>query len=182
MLILESLPMTFKEMTFSDLKEFCRLCLLPLDGSYIDCALGDHSELKDTIKMVYNIDVSTICPPPHPKCLSSCMHSSIQFHSIRYDIFCCCHCCFRLDSSERRVLDESVPDVLRHFAGEHNPLCACGWNTKEFITNPAYQEQTTKFGQEKSRQKRTKAAPDRCHSSQWRWNDWNWAKLYVRIG
>lgn len=46
-------------MTFSDLNEFCRLCLLPFNGSsYIDCALGEHTELKDTIKMVYNIDVS----------------------------------------------------------------------------------------------------------------------------
>lgn len=44
-------------MTFSDLSEFCRLCLLPLNGSYIDCALKDHVELKDTIKMVYRIDV-----------------------------------------------------------------------------------------------------------------------------
>lgn len=46
------------KMTFSDLSEFCRLCLLPLNGPYIDCALGDHLELRDTIKMVYNIDVS----------------------------------------------------------------------------------------------------------------------------
>lgn len=45
-------------MTFSDLSEFCRLCLMPLNGSYIDCALSDHAELKDTIKMVYNVDVS----------------------------------------------------------------------------------------------------------------------------
>lgn len=44
------------EMTFSDLSEFCRFCLLPLNDSYIDCALD--TELKDTIKMVYNIDVS----------------------------------------------------------------------------------------------------------------------------
>lgn len=75
--------MTFKEMTFSDLKEFCRLCLLPLDGAYIDCALGDHSELKDTIKMVYNIDVSTICPPPTLNVYPvACTH---RFNFIRYD-------------------------------------------------------------------------------------------------
>lgn len=57
--------MPAEEMTFSDLKEFCRLCLLPLNGSYIDCALSDHAELKDTIKMVYNIDVSLATSPPY---------------------------------------------------------------------------------------------------------------------
>lgn len=45
-------------MTFTDLSHFCRLCLMPLNGSYVDCAIDDNCELKDTIKMVYNIDVS----------------------------------------------------------------------------------------------------------------------------
>lgn len=31
---------------------------MPLNGTYIDCAVDDGAELKDTIKMVYNIDVS----------------------------------------------------------------------------------------------------------------------------
>lgn len=35
---------------------------MPLNGSYIDCALDDYHELKETIKMVYNIDVSMILP------------------------------------------------------------------------------------------------------------------------
>lgn len=45
-------------MTFTDLSCFCRLCLLPLNGTYFDCAVDDNYDLRDTIKMVYNIDVS----------------------------------------------------------------------------------------------------------------------------
>lgn len=52
-------------MRFTDFSDFCRLCLMPLDGPHLDCAIDDNDELKDTIKMVYNIDVSanlsTIC-------------------------------------------------------------------------------------------------------------------------
>lgn len=45
-------------MAIGDLSIFCRLCLMPLvDGSYIDCALAENVEFKDTIKTVYNIDV-----------------------------------------------------------------------------------------------------------------------------
>lgn len=47
-------------MAIGDLSTFCRLCLMPLvDGTYIDCALAENAELKDTIKTVYNIDVSS---------------------------------------------------------------------------------------------------------------------------
>lgn len=49
----------FVIMTIGDLSDFCRLCLMPLvNGSYIDCGLDENSEFKDTIKTVYNIDVS----------------------------------------------------------------------------------------------------------------------------
>lgn len=48
-------------MKFNDLGDFCRLCLMPHNGSCIDCALDDCKELKDAIKMVYNIDVSVVC-------------------------------------------------------------------------------------------------------------------------
>lgn len=47
-------------MKFNDLSDFCRLCLMPHNGSCIDCALDDCKELRDAIKMVYNIDVSVV--------------------------------------------------------------------------------------------------------------------------
>lgn len=45
-------------MTLSNLSEYCRLCLVPLEGKHIDCALDDNVDLRDTIQMIYNIDVS----------------------------------------------------------------------------------------------------------------------------
>ncbi|XP_031638992.1 uncharacterized protein LOC116351083 isoform X2 [Contarinia nasturtii] len=68
-------------MTFSDITEICRLCLMPLNTFYIDCALD--KEFNDTIKMVYNIDINAVDVFSTKVCLMCCevlMYNTIHHH------------------------------------------------------------------------------------------------------